>query len=105
MASRNGWRRSACERLPRTRAWRWSSSLILHFQGDGTPPAAPKPQIAAASPPRPTVEPQTWSAFWNTTALGRTATDVAAELGLTTAAVRQAKSRLLRRLRRQLGDR
>ena len=54
---------------------------------------------------RPTVEPQTWNAFWNTTALGRTATDVAAELGLTTAAVRQAKSRMLRRLRRQLGDR
>jgi RNA polymerase sigma-70 factor (ECF subfamily) len=54
---------------------------------------------------RPTVEPQTWNAFWNTTVLGRTATDVAEELGLTAAAVRQAKSRLLRRLRRQLGDR
>ena len=54
---------------------------------------------------RPTVEPQTWNAFWNTAALGRSATDVAAELGLTAAAVRQAKSRLLRRLRRQLGDR
>jgi RNA polymerase sigma-70 factor (ECF subfamily) len=50
---------------------------------------------------RPTVEPQTWNAFGNTTALGRSATDVAAELGLTAAAVRQAKSRL----RRQLGDR
>jgi RNA polymerase sigma-70 factor, ECF subfamily len=54
---------------------------------------------------RPTVEPQTWNAFWNTTVLGRNATDVAAELGITAAAVRQAKSRLLRRLRRQLGDR
>jgi RNA polymerase sigma-70 factor (ECF subfamily) len=54
---------------------------------------------------RPTVEPQTWNAFWNTTVLGRTATDVAAELGLTAGAVRQAKSRMLRRLRRQLGDR
>jgi RNA polymerase sigma-70 factor (ECF subfamily) len=54
---------------------------------------------------RPTVEPQTWNAFWNTAVLGRTAKDVAAELGLAPTAVRQAKSRLLRRLRRQLGDR
>lgn len=54
---------------------------------------------------RPTVEPQTWNAFWNTAVVGRAAPDVAEELGLTPAAVRQAKSRLLRRLRRQLGDR
>ena len=54
---------------------------------------------------RPTVEPQTWNAFWNTAVLGRSAPDVADELGLTPAAVRQAKSRMLRRLRRQLGDR
>jgi RNA polymerase sigma-70 factor (ECF subfamily) len=54
---------------------------------------------------RPTVEPQTWNAFWNTAVLGRSAPDVADELGITPAAVRQAKSRMLRRLRRQLGDR
>lgn len=54
---------------------------------------------------RPTVEPRTWQAFWNTTVLGQSATDVAEELDLTPAAVRQAKSRILRRLRRQLGDR
>jgi RNA polymerase sigma-70 factor, ECF subfamily len=54
---------------------------------------------------RPTVEPNTWNAFWNTAVLGRSAPEVADELGLTPAAVRQAKSRLLRRLRRQLGDR
>jgi RNA polymerase sigma-70 factor, ECF subfamily len=54
---------------------------------------------------RPTVEPQTWQAFWKTTVLGQSATDVAEELDLTPAAVRQAKSRILRRLRRQLGDR
>jgi len=54
---------------------------------------------------RPTVEPKSWNAFWNTVVLGRTAKDVAAELDLTAAAVRQAKSRILRRLRRQLGDR
>jgi len=53
---------------------------------------------------RPTVEPQTWNAFWNTAVLGQPAPDVAADLGITPAAVRQAKSRMLRRLRRQLGD-
>jgi RNA polymerase sigma-70 factor (ECF subfamily) len=53
---------------------------------------------------RPTVEPQTWEAFWQTAVLGRAAPDVANELGLTAAAVRQAKSRTLRRLRRQLGE-
>jgi len=54
---------------------------------------------------RPTVEPQTWDAFWNTAVLGGSAPEVAEELGLTAAAVRQAKSRMLRRLRQQLGDR
>lgn len=54
---------------------------------------------------RPSVDPQTWTAFWNTAVLGRSAPDVAEELGLSPAAVRQAKSRTLRRLRRQLGDR
>jgi RNA polymerase sigma-70 factor (ECF subfamily) len=54
---------------------------------------------------RPTVETQTWAAFWNTAVLGRPASEVAEEMGLTPAAVRQAKSRMLRRLRRQLGDR
>jgi RNA polymerase sigma-70 factor, ECF subfamily len=53
---------------------------------------------------RPTVELQTWEAFWQTAVLGRAAPDVANELGLTAAAVRQAKSRTLRRLRRQLGE-
>jgi RNA polymerase sigma-70 factor (ECF subfamily) len=53
---------------------------------------------------RPTVEPHTWSAFWNTAVLGQAAPHVAEDLGITPAAVRQAKSRLLRRLRRQLGD-
>jgi RNA polymerase sigma-70 factor (ECF subfamily) len=53
---------------------------------------------------RPSLEPATWEAFWRTAVLGRPAPHVAAELGLTPAAVRQAKSRVLRRLRRQLGD-
>lgn len=54
---------------------------------------------------RPTLAPQTWEAFWRTAVLGRPAPQVAEELGLTSAAVRQAKSRVLRRLRLQIGDR
>lgn len=53
---------------------------------------------------RPEILPQTWDAFWNTTVLCRSATEVAVELGMTPMAVRQAKSRILRRLRKQLGD-
>jgi RNA polymerase sigma-70 factor (ECF subfamily) len=72
------------------------------------PPSTPDETAAllrrALDQIRPTVEPQTWQAFWNTAVLGRAAPDVAEELGLSPSSVRQAKSRLLRRLRRQLGD-
>lgn len=47
----------------------------------------------------------TWQAFWLTAVEGRDATDVAAELGLTPIAVRVSKSRVLQRLRQELGDR
>jgi RNA polymerase sigma-70 factor (ECF subfamily) len=53
---------------------------------------------------RPSFESSTWEAFWRTTVLGRSAPQTAEELDLTAAAVRQAKSRVLRRLRRQLGE-
>jgi RNA polymerase sigma-70 factor (ECF subfamily) len=46
----------------------------------------------------------TWSMFWRTAVDGNPATDVAAELGTTPACVRQAKSRVLRRLRQLVGD-
>jgi RNA polymerase sigma-70 factor (ECF subfamily) len=50
-------------------------------------------------------EPATWEAFWQSAALGRNAPDVAVNLEMTPAAVRQAKSRVLRRLRQELdGD-
>ena len=49
-------------------------------------------------------EPATWKAFWRST-VDQLPTDIVAmELGTTPAAVRQARSRVLRRLRRQLGD-
>jgi RNA polymerase sigma-70 factor (ECF subfamily) len=43
-----------------------------------------------------------WQAFERTVLRGESPTDVAADLGLTPAAVRQAKFRVLRRLRREL---
>lgn len=45
-----------------------------------------------------------WKSFWRTAVDGLSATDVAAELGLTSVAVRKAKSRVLARLRELLGD-
>ncbi|QEL18573.1 RNA polymerase sigma factor [Limnoglobus roseus] len=49
-------------------------------------------------------EPRTWRAFWEYVVDGRTPADVAADLGVSAATVRQAKSRVLRRLREELGD-
>jgi RNA polymerase sigma-70 factor (ECF subfamily) len=47
---------------------------------------------------------RTWQAFWRVVVEGRAATDVGADLNMTPGAVRVAKSRVLLRLRRELGD-
>lgn len=49
-------------------------------------------------------EGRTWQAFWRSAVDGRPADAVAAELGMTAVAVRVAKSRVLARLREDLGD-
>jgi RNA polymerase sigma-70 factor (ECF subfamily) len=49
-------------------------------------------------------EERTWAAFWRTAVEGRAARDVADELAMTPGAVRVAKSRVLHRLRQELGD-
>jgi RNA polymerase sigma-70 factor (ECF subfamily) len=49
-------------------------------------------------------EERTWQAFWRTAVEGRAAKDVAADLSMTPGAVRVAKSRVLHRLREELGD-
>ena len=46
----------------------------------------------------------TWKAFWGVVVEGRTAADVAADLEMKPGTVRVAKSRVLLRLRRELGD-
>lgn len=49
-------------------------------------------------------QPSTWNAFWRTAIDGLSTDTVATELQMTNAAVRQARSRVSRRLRQQLGD-
>jgi RNA polymerase sigma-70 factor (ECF subfamily) len=49
-------------------------------------------------------EPKSWQAFWRTTVDEQPSPAVAAELGMTANAVRMAKSRVLHRLREELGD-
>jgi RNA polymerase sigma-70 factor (ECF subfamily) len=49
-------------------------------------------------------EQKTWQAFWQSAVEGRRAVEVAADLQLTAGAVRQAKYKVLRRLRQELGD-
>lgn len=49
-------------------------------------------------------EERTWRAFWQTTIDGRASGDVAADLGMSPGAVRQAKSKVLSRLRAEFGD-
>lgn len=47
-------------------------------------------------------EERTWQAFWRMTVEGHTAAEIAEDLGMTKKAVRQAKYRMLRRLRLEL---
>jgi RNA polymerase sigma-70 factor (ECF subfamily) len=49
-------------------------------------------------------EERTWNAFWRVAVEDRTPAEVGAEMGITPNAVRQAKSRVLRRLREEMGD-
>lgn len=53
---------------------------------------------------RESFEDSTWQAFWRVTVEGHAAADVAADLQVSTQAVRQAKCRVLRRLRVDLGE-
>jgi RNA polymerase sigma-70 factor (ECF subfamily) len=49
-------------------------------------------------------EPKTWNAFWRMAVDEQPSTAVAAELGMSANAVRMAKSRVLHRLREELGE-
>ena len=49
-------------------------------------------------------EARTWQSFWRAAVDGLSTAEVAAEMGMTVSAVRMARSRILRRLREELGD-
>jgi RNA polymerase sigma-70 factor (ECF subfamily) len=49
-------------------------------------------------------DPQTWQAFWRVVVEGATASEAGEALGMRPGTVRVAKSRVLQRLRRELGD-
>src|SRR5207237_10210238 len=49
-------------------------------------------------------EERTWQAFWLTVLEGRSPVAIADELGVSPAAIRMAKSRVLRRLKQEFGD-
>jgi RNA polymerase sigma-70 factor (ECF subfamily) len=49
-------------------------------------------------------ENRTWQAFWQTSVEGKAPKDVALDFGMSPGAVRVAKSRVLKRLREELGD-
>lgn len=46
----------------------------------------------------------TWQAFWRVTVDGHSTAEIAADMGISTGAVRQAKSRVLRRLKDEMGE-
>lgn len=48
--------------------------------------------------------PRTWQAFWLTAVEGRSPKDAAGDIAMTPGAIRVAKSRVLQRLRQELGD-
>jgi RNA polymerase sigma-70 factor (ECF subfamily) len=49
-------------------------------------------------------EERTWQFFWQTVVEGRSPVDIAADAGVSPAAVRMAKSRVLHRLKAEFGD-
>jgi RNA polymerase sigma-70 factor (ECF subfamily) len=49
-------------------------------------------------------EARTWQAFWRVAVEGQAPAEIAADLGMTASAVRKAKSRVLLRLREEVGD-
>ncbi len=58
----------------------------------------------ALSQVRSEFESRTWQAFWRSVVDGIATSEVAKELEMSEATVRQSRSRILRRLRQQLGD-
>jgi RNA polymerase sigma-70 factor (ECF subfamily) len=70
----------------------------------GSDPAFNQVLVRALESIRGDFQEQTWRAFWGVVVEGRAAADVGADLGMRPGTVRVAKSRVLLRLRKELGD-
>jgi RNA polymerase sigma-70 factor (ECF subfamily) len=97
------------DRGPGGTDWYHRSLLIPDPDGGPTPDEAERPLIGALYQDALTLvrdefEERTWQAFWRAAAEGQSPAMIAADLGVTAAAVRQAKSRVLRRLKDVLGE-
>jgi RNA polymerase sigma-70 factor (ECF subfamily) len=82
---------------------------LLQEVPDGAADNDPPPEVnglyrRALEQVRSEFEERTWQMFWVTIIDGRSPVDVAADYGVTPAAVRKAKSRVLHRLKTELGD-
>lgn len=120
-ASFRGWLRTISQNAVRARARRQSPEILMGSESEqlaDSDSSFAETVVGAASDPlfetlprrameivRETVDASTWQAFWQVTIDDRPVPDVAAALGLTPAAVRQAKYRVLCRLRQLLSDR
>jgi RNA polymerase sigma-70 factor (ECF subfamily) len=102
----------------------WLRTLLLNRWRDWPrrPPHLPMPEISSPNPTdaiddaeyrvylvgramelmRSDFQPTTWQACWQCAGQGRPAAEVAAELGISVAAVYNAQARVLRRLRQEL---
>jgi RNA polymerase sigma-70 factor, ECF subfamily len=91
-----------------TEAHMWFSQLpeAREPEGDSSTPDETEQSLFARALDliRNEFEDRTWQAFWRTTVETQPPKDVASELGMSPGAVRVAKSRVLRRLREELGD-
>lgn len=79
---------------------------IPEEEPDSSPEAEPSKALLhrALESVRSGIETRTWEAFWQTTVDGRAPQDVAEALGIGLASVYQARSRVLKRLREELGE-
>ncbi len=107
---RDYWRRRASQ--PEAVGGSTAQQALLQVPADESDDSAPATPLEERGPLfrraleliRTRVEERTWQAFWRVTVEGRAVDDVAAELGMRPGAVYVAKSRVLQRLREELGD-
>jgi RNA polymerase sigma-70 factor (ECF subfamily) len=87
-------------------AWEQLQGLADPLPGPGADEEAEIGQLyrRALEQVRGAFEENTWQAFWRTVIEGRTPDELTDELGMMPAAIRQAKSRVLRRLKQEMGD-